>query len=151
LTLAGIFEINRTAEYPVYTYTIITVDASKNLKWMHNRMPAILDGDDAVDKWLDSENVSLEEALTLLKPVNNVNYHPVTISMGNVRTQGPECILPLEEKKTSSSGGQKKTLDQYFKPKPKGSKRHEDESVDSESEEDDDDSDGPSTKVSKYK
>lgn len=57
-------------DYPVYTYTIITIEASKTLEWMHDRMPALLDGDDAVDKWLDSENVPLDE----------VNFVPSSVS-----------------------------------------------------------------------
>lgn len=48
-------------EVPLYTYSIVTVAASKTLEWMHDRMPALLDGDEAVDMWLDSVNVPLEE------------------------------------------------------------------------------------------
>jgi len=133
LTMAGIFEINRTGDHPLYTYSIITVPASKNLEWMHDRMPALLDGDEAVDKWLDSENVPLEQALKLLKPVDEVSYHAVTVSMGNVRNQGPECILPLEAKQVNPIAPPKQTntLLQYFKRQGQsgvGEKSEQDES-----------------------
>ena len=36
----------------VPTFTIITVDASKRLTWLHNRMPAILAGPAEVAAWL---------------------------------------------------------------------------------------------------
>ncbi|KAI1723741.1 SOS response associated peptidase (SRAP) domain-containing protein [Ditylenchus destructor] len=119
LTMAGIFEVNKTGEYPLYSYTIITVNASKKLSSIHDRMPALLDGDEAVDMWLDTEHVSLEKALSILKPIENVCYHPVTVSVGNVRYQGPECVLHLEEEKPSSAIAQPQTntLETYFHSK----------------------------------
>ncbi|XP_030425472.1 abasic site processing protein HMCES isoform X3 [Gopherus evgoodei] len=55
LTMAGIFDCWEPPDGgdALYTYTIITVDASKGLSAIHNRMPAILDGDEAIRKWLD--------------------------------------------------------------------------------------------------
>lgn len=34
------------------SFTILTVDSSKKLEWLHDRMPAILPTREAVDEWL---------------------------------------------------------------------------------------------------
>ena len=37
---------------PLTTYTIMTVDSAPQLRWLHDRMPVILDSDRAVQAWL---------------------------------------------------------------------------------------------------
>ncbi|PNI32001.1 HMCES isoform 7, partial [Pan troglodytes] len=60
LTMAGIFDCWEPPEGGdvLYSYTIITVDSCKGLSDIHHRMPAILDGEEAVSKWLDFGEVS---------------------------------------------------------------------------------------------
>lgn len=53
-----------------YTYTIITTDSNKQLNFLHDRMPVILEnGSDALRTWLDPKrhewsNVSNQQAST---------------------------------------------------------------------------------------
>ncbi|NWI16952.1 HMCES protein, partial [Crypturellus soui] len=115
LTMAGIFE---RWEPPgggdaLYAYTIITVDASKDVSFIHHRqagavernpralpacsvMPAILDGEEAIRKWLDFAEVPTQEAVKLIQPTGNIAFHPVSTLVNSVRNDSPECLAPIE-------------------------------------------------------
>ncbi|XP_007948828.1 abasic site processing protein HMCES [Orycteropus afer afer] len=115
LTMAGIFDC---WEQPkggdiLYSYTIITVDSSKGLNDIHHRMPAILDGDDAVSKWLNFGEVSTQEALKLIHPTENITFHPVSSVVNNSRNNTPECLTPVDlliKKDLKASGSSQKML-----------------------------------------
>ncbi|KAM7011601.1 abasic site processing protein HMCES [Passerculus sandwichensis] len=98
LTMAGIFDC---WEPPgggemLYTYTIITVDASKDVSFIHHRMPAILDGDEAIRKWLDFAEVPTQEAVKLIQPTENIVFHPVSTFVNNIRNNTPECVAAIK-------------------------------------------------------
>lgn len=59
------------------------------------RMPAILDGEEAVSKWLDFGEVSAQEALKLIHPTENIAFHPVSSMVNRSWNNAPECLLPL--------------------------------------------------------
>ncbi|XP_066182782.1 abasic site processing protein HMCES [Sylvia atricapilla] len=98
LTMAGIFDCWKPPgeEEMLYTYTIITVDASKDVSFIHHRMPAILDGDEAIRKWLDFAEVPTQEAVKLIQPTENIVFHPVSTFVNNIRNNTPECVAPIE-------------------------------------------------------
>uniref|UniRef100_A0ACB8EHN7 Uncharacterized protein n=1 Tax=Sphaerodactylus townsendi TaxID=933632 RepID=A0ACB8EHN7_9SAUR len=98
LTMAGIFDcwISPNGGETLYSYTIITVEASKSVSSIHHRMPAILDGDEAVEKWLDSAEIPTQEALKLIHPIENLAFHPVSTVVNNSRNNTPECIIPIQ-------------------------------------------------------
>lgn len=98
LTMAGIFDCWEppAGGEMLYTYTIITVNASKDMSFIHHRMPAILDGDEAIRKWLDFAEVSTQEAVKLIQPTENIVFHPVSTFVNNVRNNTPECVAPIE-------------------------------------------------------
>nr|XP_047928078.1 abasic site processing protein HMCES [Anser cygnoides] len=98
LTMAGIFDCWEppAGGEALYTYTIITVDASKDLSFIHHRMPAILDGEEAIRKWLDFAEVPTQEAVKLIQPTENIVFHPVSTFVNSVRNDTPECLAPIE-------------------------------------------------------
>uniref|UniRef100_A0A8C0IGC3 Abasic site processing protein HMCES n=1 Tax=Bubo bubo TaxID=30461 RepID=A0A8C0IGC3_BUBBB len=98
LTMAGIFDCWEppTGGEMLYTYTIITVDASKDVSFIHHRMPAILDGDEAIRKWLDFAEVPTQEAVKLIQPTENIVFHPVSTFVNSVHNNTPECLTPIE-------------------------------------------------------
>lgn len=61
-----------------------------------SRMPAILDGDEAVKKWLDFSEIPTEAAVHLIQPTENISFHPVSTIVNNSRNNSLECILPIE-------------------------------------------------------
>ncbi|KAM5280539.1 abasic site processing protein HMCES isoform 2-T2 [Ctenodactylus gundi] len=110
LTMAGIFDCWEPPEGGnlLYSYAIITVDSCQSLSDIHPRMPAILDGEEAVSRWLDFGEVSAREALKLIHPVENITFHPVSVVVNNSRNNTPECLTPLhlvvkKEPRASSS------------------------------------------------
>ncbi|XP_012511472.1 PREDICTED: embryonic stem cell-specific 5-hydroxymethylcytosine-binding protein [Propithecus coquereli] len=124
LTMAGIFDC---WEPPaggdvLYSYTIITVDACERLRDIHHRMPAILDGEEAVSKWLDFGDVSAQEAMKFIRPTENIAFHPVSPVVNNSRNNTPECLAPVDlaaKKELKPSGSSQKMLQWLATESPK--------------------------------
>uniref|UniRef100_A0A8C7BME1 Abasic site processing protein HMCES n=1 Tax=Neovison vison TaxID=452646 RepID=A0A8C7BME1_NEOVI len=124
LTMAGIFDCWESPEGGdlLYSYTIITVDSCKSLNDIHPRMPAILDGEEEVSKWLDFGEVSTQEALKLIHPTENITFHPVSCVVNNTRNNTPECLAPLNlllKKELKASGSSQKMMQWLATKSPK--------------------------------
>ncbi|XP_012860006.2 abasic site processing protein HMCES [Echinops telfairi] len=124
LTMAGIFDCWAPPEGgdTLYSYTIITVDSCKGLNDIHHRMPALLDGDEAVSKWLDFGEVSTQEALKLIHPTENITFHPVSSLVNNSRNNTPQCLAPVDilvKKELKASGSSQKMLQWLATKSPK--------------------------------
>ena len=83
-----------TQDEPLFTYTVITVDAHPDFNHIHHRMPAILDGDEAIRMWLDP-SLSTHEVVKLLEPSGALKWHPVSTVVNNFRHKTPECIAEI--------------------------------------------------------
>ncbi|KAJ7360391.1 hypothetical protein OS493_017024 [Desmophyllum pertusum] len=124
LTMAGLFDCWQAPKgsanegEDLFSYTIITVDSSPSLKWLHNRMPAILDGEEEVRQWLDCGEVPWKKALNLVTPKDCLEWHPVSTIVNNSRNKSPECVKPIDlaQKTEKPVTG---TLFSYFKRSPK--------------------------------
>ncbi|XP_023283708.1 embryonic stem cell-specific 5-hydroxymethylcytosine-binding protein isoform X1 [Seriola lalandi dorsalis] len=111
LTMAGVFDCWTPPDggEPLYTYSVITVNASQNLQDIHHRMPAVLDGEEEVRRWLNFGEVKSLDALKLLQSKNILTFHPVSSLVNNSRNNSPECLQPVdlgskkEPKPTASS------------------------------------------------
>ncbi|XP_035007811.1 abasic site processing protein HMCES [Hippoglossus stenolepis] len=111
LTMAGLFDCWTPpgGGEPLYTYSVITVNASPNLQSIHDRMPAILNGEEEVRRWLNFGEVKSLDALKLLQSKNILTFHPVSSLVNNSRNNSPECLQPVdpnskkEPKPTASS------------------------------------------------
>lgn len=119
--MAGIFDCWEPPEGGdvLYSYTIITVDSCKGLSDIHHRMPAILDGEEAVSKWLDFGEVSTQEALKLIHSTENITFHAVSSVVNNSRNNTPECLAPVDlvvKKELKASGSSQRML-QWLAPK----------------------------------
>ncbi|XP_024148277.1 abasic site processing protein HMCES isoform X1 [Oryzias melastigma] len=98
LTMAGLFDCWTPPDggEALYSYSIITVNASPNLQSIHNRMPAVLDGEEEVRRWLDFGKVKSLDAMSLLQSKNILTFHPVSSVVNNSRNNNPECLQPLD-------------------------------------------------------
>ncbi|XP_054472902.1 abasic site processing protein HMCES [Anoplopoma fimbria] len=111
LTMAGLFDCWTPpgGGEPLYTYSVITANSSQNLESIHDRMPAVLDGEEEVRKWLDFGEVKSLDAMKLLQSKNTLTFHPVSSLVNNSRNNSPECLQPVdlnskkEPKPTASS------------------------------------------------
>ncbi len=64
LYLAGLWEIWRGPEQTIESCTILTVDAREDLRWVHARMPRLLNPEE-LDVWLHAEPEAAAELLSL--------------------------------------------------------------------------------------
>lgn len=99
LTLSG-------SDDRAYTYTIITTDSNKQLKFLHDRMPAILDsGSDDMRVWLDpSRHGWSRELQTLLRPFRGeLEVYPVSKDVGKVGNDSPSFLIPVDSKENKSN------------------------------------------------
>ncbi|KAF4944185.1 hypothetical protein FSARC_14740, partial [Fusarium sarcochroum] len=94
------------SEEKLYTYTIITTDSNSQLKFLHNRMPVLLDPQSsAVTTWLDpTRNEWSKELQALLKPFEGeLEVYPVSKDVGKVGNNSPTFIIPLDSKENKSN------------------------------------------------
>ena len=81
-----------------YTYTIITTDSNKQLSFLHDRMPVILEnGSDQLRTWLDPNKSEWSKELqSLLKPFEGkLDCYPVSKDVGKVGNNSPTFIVPV--------------------------------------------------------
>ncbi|KAG8747949.1 hypothetical protein FRC10_010568 [Ceratobasidium sp. 414] len=101
LLLAGFYELVKTTPKPTYTCTILTTEANKELAFLHDRMPVILDGNQAV-RWLGAGGGKawrgvLEE---LSKPYEGkLICYEVPNGIGKVGNEDPSFVEPVAERK----------------------------------------------------
>ncbi|OJD26932.1 hypothetical protein ACJ73_01680 [Blastomyces percursus] len=90
----------------LYTYTIITTDSNPYLKFLHDRMPVILDqGSPEMATWLDPHRVTWSKALqSILKPYEGeLECYPVSKEVGKVGNNSPDFIIPVNSKENKSN------------------------------------------------
>jgi putative SOS response-associated peptidase YedK len=101
MALAGLWERWRGADREdtdtLRSCTIITTTPNEVLAGLHDRMPVILPPS-AWDDWLDPDNRDLDAlgALLVPPPAELLELHPVSAAVGDVRTNVPELIEPVE-------------------------------------------------------
>lgn len=95
----------------LYTYTIITTDSNDQLKFLHDRMPVILEnGSEQIRTWLDpSRSKWSGELQSLLRPYKGeLEVYPVSKDVGKVGNNSPAFIVPL------SSSDNKQNIANFF-------------------------------------
>ena len=106
-----------------YTYTIITTDSNKQLSFLHDRMPVILEnGSDQIRTWLDPGRSEWSKELqSLLKPFDGeLECYPVSKEVGKVGNNSPAFIVPV------ASSENKNNIANFFGNAKKSSKSGED-------------------------
>ncbi|KAL1849326.1 hypothetical protein Plec18170_007619 [Paecilomyces lecythidis] len=107
----------------LYTYTIITTSSNPYLKFLHDRMPVILDPNSPEMKtWLDPTRTTWSKELqSILKPYQGeLECYPVAKEVGKVGNNSPDFLIPVNSKDN------KKNIANFFanaekgKPKDKG-------------------------------
>jgi putative SOS response-associated peptidase YedK len=89
-----------------YTYTVITTDSNKQLKFLHDRMPVILEnGSEELRTWLDPNRSTWSKELqSLLKPFQGeLEVYPVSKEVGKVGNNSPNFIIPVASSKNKSN------------------------------------------------
>lgn len=118
MCFAGLWDCVQYEGQPdkLYTYTIITTDSNKQLKFLHDRMPVIFNnGSDAIKTWLDPARSEWSTELqSLLKPYDGeLECYQVDKAVGKVGNNSPSFIVPIDSKENKNNianffGNQKK-------------------------------------------
>ncbi|KAI0974097.1 hypothetical protein F4678DRAFT_399129 [Xylaria arbuscula] len=108
MLLAGLWDVVQyeNDEEKYYTYTIITTDSNKQLNFLHDRMPVILDnGSEKLRKWLDPKRHEWSKELqSLLVPYDGeLEVYPVSKDVGKVGNNSPTFIIPIDSKENKSN------------------------------------------------
>ncbi|KAJ5898946.1 hypothetical protein N7495_003690 [Penicillium taxi] len=94
------------SEEKLYTYTVITTSSNPYLKFLHDRMPVILDaGSEAMKKWLDPNRKTWSNDLhNLLKPYEGeLECYQVSKEVGKVGNNSPDFIVPVDSKENKKN------------------------------------------------
>lgn len=121
----------------LYTYTIITTDPNKQLKFLHDRMPVILEnGSEAIKTWLDPKRTEWSKDLQeLLKPFEGeLECYPVSKDVGKVGNNSPSFVVPID------SAENKHNIANFFGNQRKAAKGKKEEEMVGKAERDLDDS-----------
>ena len=84
----------------VNTYTIITTKAKTTIRTIHHRMPVILNKD-KVRNWINTKNISVPNALALLKPYDgNLTTYTVSEMVNSPKNNSRDCLIPTDNRET---------------------------------------------------
>ncbi|RJE20979.1 DUF159 domain protein [Aspergillus sclerotialis] len=90
----------------LYTYTIITTSSNAYLKFLHDRMPVILDpASEEMKTWLDPSRTEWSKDLqSVLKPYEGeLECYPVSKEVGKVGNNSPDFLIPISSKDNKSN------------------------------------------------
>ena len=83
----------------IWSYTIITTSSNEQLRFLHDRMPVILEpGSEEMKRWLDPElRVWGKELQSILKPFGGeLEVYPVDKRVGKVGNDGEDLVVRKE-------------------------------------------------------
>jgi putative SOS response-associated peptidase YedK len=79
----------------VESCTILTTDANKLTRPIHDRMPVIVDPKDFKQRLVPAERPDVLQELLRPYPPKSMEAYPVSTFVNNVRNTGPQCVEPL--------------------------------------------------------
>ncbi len=86
-----------TRAEPLYSFTIITMRASTEIRFLHDRMPCILQTDEEIDAWLSDEPFRSVTRLLRAFPAADLEIYQVPSLVNQLSQRGPQCIMPADE------------------------------------------------------
>jgi putative SOS response-associated peptidase YedK len=92
---AGIWDVWKGADRPLYTCAILTTGPNELVKPLHDRMPAVIPREH-YDAWLDPKT-DPAAAHKLLGPAPDDFFERVAVGRGvnKVSAEGPGCVVPV--------------------------------------------------------
>ncbi|OJJ49278.1 hypothetical protein ASPZODRAFT_150184 [Penicilliopsis zonata CBS 506.65] len=94
------------ADEKLYTYTVITTSSNPYLRFLHDRMPVILEpGSEAMKMWLDPKRTTWSKELqSILKPYEgDLECYQVPKEVGKVGNNSPDFIVPIDSKENKKN------------------------------------------------
>jgi putative SOS response-associated peptidase YedK len=108
MCFAGLYDSVRYegSEETLWTYTVITTDSNAQLKFLHDRMPVILEaGSEKMKLWLDPDSVGWSKELqSILKPFEGeLECYAVDKGVGKVGNNSPQFVIPVDSKENKNN------------------------------------------------
>jgi putative SOS response-associated peptidase YedK len=93
------------------TAAIVTVEPNLEISSIYDRMPAILRGQEAIDDWLNTRDVTAKQAVQLASPPppGAMTYYPVGKAIGSALAEGPDLIRPLTAEELAAEDAERPT------------------------------------------
>ncbi|KAK4200784.1 hypothetical protein QBC40DRAFT_67907 [Triangularia verruculosa] len=92
--------------HKVWSYTIITTSSNAQLKFLHDRMPVILDPEsEELQKWLDPRRSEWSKELQqILRPYEGeLEVYPVSKEVGKVGNNDPVFVVPVASRENKGN------------------------------------------------
>lgn len=94
---AGERDVVVTRAEPLFSFTLITMRASAEIRFLHDRMPCILQTDEEIDAWLSDEPFRSVSRLLRAFPAADLEIYQVPPLVNQLSNKGPQCIMPADE------------------------------------------------------
>ena len=95
LSLAGLWDRWRWPDgRPLVSFTVLTTEASPWVRFVHDRMPVILD-DRQRDVWLDPDSTTAQLKDIMVPREDPLVLHPVSTVVNKAVNDVPECVEPI--------------------------------------------------------
>ena len=92
---AGLWTTWSMSSKRIFTYTILTTKAQKNISAIHDRMPVLFDKSKA-EMWINLDNKFSEVEQELTKTKEVLNYYQVSDFVNKPNNNSVACISPLK-------------------------------------------------------
>jgi putative SOS response-associated peptidase YedK len=97
---AGVYETwhDRMTGSELWTFSIVTTEANRDMEGIHDRMPVILSPDEEAD-WLDPANQTRETIEPMLHPYpdGHITMHQVSTVVNTPKNNDKRLIYPIDE------------------------------------------------------
>ncbi|KAL8388324.1 hypothetical protein RB595_009309 [Gaeumannomyces hyphopodioides] len=108
LCMAGLWDCVQYEgdEHKTYTYTIVTTDSNGQLKFLHDRMPVVLEpGSEELRAWLDPRRSEWSgELQSLLRPFGGeLEVYAVSKDVNKAGGSSPSFIVPVASRENKSN------------------------------------------------
>lgn len=136
MALAGLYNIWVSPEgEKIYSCSVFTTTPNEELKYIHHRIPVVLESDEAIEMWLDVAGKAPIDAVALLKAPKLLVYHPVSNIVNNSRNKDEECTKPIDPNRPKL-GASAALMESWLKQRYGSLKRPEDNTVTTEMNDD---------------
>ncbi|SAL97235.1 hypothetical protein [Absidia glauca] len=105
MLFAGLYDTAYLKDHdgPLHSTTIVTTDSSSFFAFLHDRMPVILERDQA-ETWLDPSSSWSTSLVKLMKPYKGeLDCYQVTDKVGSVSNESSDFIVPVDSLKGTIS------------------------------------------------
>jgi putative SOS response-associated peptidase YedK len=83
----------------LHSFTMLTTEASKQIEWLHHRMPVCIWDIDLAKRWMTQPSEALKKQIDDAARLNNNGFawHKVSPEVSNLKFQGEEVIKEMKE------------------------------------------------------